>query len=71
MLYNKNIKYQSKMYQMKLTYQRPTITLFRVMSEGGIMAATGEAKPALSYMQWDEPVVTEFSTAAKKGGEWE
>lgn len=72
MLYNKNIKYQSKMYQMKLTYQRPTITLFRVMSEGEIMANTGgTAKSAPSYMQWDEPAVTEFSTAAKKGGEWE
>lgn len=60
------------MYQMKLTYQRPTITLFRVMSEGGIMANTGgAAKSAPSYMQWDEPAVTEFSTAAKKGGEWE
>lgn len=57
---------------MKLTYQRPTITLFRVMSEGGIMADSGnKAKSAPSYMQWDEPAVTEFSTAAKKGGEWE
>ncbi len=58
---------------MKLTYQRPTITLFRVMSEGGgIMANTGgTAKSAPSYMQWDKPAVTEFSTAAKKGGEWE
>ena len=62
------------MYQMKLTYQRPTITLFRVISEGGIMAVSdrsSSAKSAPSYMQWDEPAVTEFSTAAKKGGEWE
>lgn len=56
---------------MKLTYQRPTITLFRVISEGGIMAGSGGAKSASSYMQWDKPAVTEFSTAAKKGGEWE
>lgn len=61
------------MYQMKLTYQRPAITLFRVKSEGGIMANTNEgtagAKP--TSLQWDEPAVTEFSTAAKKGGEWD
>lgn len=61
------------MYQMKLTYQRPAITLFRVKSEGGIMAQTGgtEAKPSPYSLQWDEPAVTEFSTAAKKGGEWD
>lgn len=60
------------MYQMKLTYQRPAITLFRVKSEGGMMVGTNEAKQATPYsMQWNEPAITEFSTAAKTGGEWE
>lgn len=56
------------MYQMKLTYRRPAITLYRVKSEGGMMANTNgsSAKPATYLL--DEPAITEFSTAAKKGG---
>ena len=53
---------------MKQTYQRPAITLYRVKSEGGMMANTNgsSAKPATYLL--DEPAITEFSTAAKKGG---
>lgn len=35
------------MYQMKLTYQRPTITLFRVMSEGGELWRIRVVQPSL------------------------
>lgn len=61
------------MYQMKLTYRRPAIMLFRVKSEGGMMAQTGgtEAKSAPCSMQWNEPAITDVSTAVKKGGEWD
>lgn len=61
------------MYQIKETYQKPAITLYRVKSEGGMMAGTNGgssgAKPSTYLL--DEPAITEFPAEAKQGGTWD